>query len=414
MNAREQRGLAIAATCQIKREGKYWHVPSQSGNGKKYLVNPKFELCTCPDHTETGERCKHLFAVEYVMKREHNTDGSVTVTEELTVTKRTTYSQDWTKYNAAQTNEYRHFQSFLADLCGVLPTPAPRRGQQPIAPCDSAFCAILKTYSTMSARRFMGDLAESKDNGFINRVPHFNSVLNFFDSESSTAILLSFVERSAAPLVAVESTFAVDSTGFSGARYERWVDEKYGIPRKKIQWLKLHAMVGTKTNVITSCKVTGNDGADSPQLPELVSASANQFVLKTVVADKAYGAESNFAAINKVGGEFFPAFKDNATGGKGGAFQKAFHLFKANEESYLDTYHARSNIESTFSAVKRKFGDSLRSKNETSMRNEILAKVICHNITCVIQEMYNLGINPEFVVKPRCTTNENPAQQLAV
>lgn len=413
MNAREQRGMAIAATCQLKKEGKYWHVPSQSGNGKKYLVNPKHELCTCPDHVETGERCKHLFAVQYVMKRENNADGSVTVTEELTVTKKTTYKQNWAEYNAAQTNEHRHFQSFLADLCGLLPTPAPKRGQQPIAPCDSAFCAILKTYSTMSARRFMGDLAESKDNGFINRVPHFNSVLNFFDNESSTPILMEFVERSAAPLVAVESTFAVDSTGFAGARNVTWFDEKHGIPRKQVQWLKLHAMVGTRTNVITSCKITDNSGADSPQLPELVANSANQFDVKTVVADKAYGAESNFMAVNKVGAEFYPAFKDNATGGKGGAFQKAFHLMSANKDAYMDTYHARSNVESTFSAMKRKFSDSLRSKNEVSMRNEILAKVVAYNITCVIQEMYTLGINPEFVVKPRCTTNGNPAQRLA-
>lgn len=39
-NLREQRGFAIAATCTLKKEGKYWHVPSQSGNGKRYLVNP--------------------------------------------------------------------------------------------------------------------------------------------------------------------------------------------------------------------------------------------------------------------------------------------------------------------------------------------------------------------------------------
>lgn len=79
MNAREQRGLAIAATCQIKREGKVWRVPSQSGNGHCYRVNPKHEMCSCPDHVETGERCKHLFAVQFVMTREHNADGTVTV-----------------------------------------------------------------------------------------------------------------------------------------------------------------------------------------------------------------------------------------------------------------------------------------------------------------------------------------------
>lgn len=59
MNPREQRGLEIAAKCRIKREGKCWQVPSQTGNGRRYLVNPKHNLCTCPDHCETGEKCKH-------------------------------------------------------------------------------------------------------------------------------------------------------------------------------------------------------------------------------------------------------------------------------------------------------------------------------------------------------------------
>jgi hypothetical protein len=69
-------------------------------------------------------------------------------------------------------------------------------------------------------------------------------------------------------------------------------------------------------------------------------------------------------------------------------------------------------VESSFSAIKRLFGSSLRSKTDRTMRNELLARVIGYNITCVIHEMYKMGVNPEFVVKPRCTTNEPPAQQL--
>jgi hypothetical protein len=51
-------------------------------------------------------------------------------------------------------------------------------------------------------------------------------------------------------------------------------------------------------------------------------------------------------------------------------------------------------VESTFSAVKRKFGDSLRSKTDTAMKNETLAKFICQNICCCIQEMHESGIDP--------------------
>jgi hypothetical protein len=59
-------------------------------------------------------------------------------------------------------------------------------------------------------------------------------------------------------------------------------------------------------------------------------------------------------------------------------------------------YHQRSNVESTFSAIKRKFGASVASKNDTAMVNEVLCKIPCHNLTCLIQEQETLGITPVF------------------
>ena len=46
--------------------------------------------------------------------------------------------------------------------------------------------------------------------------------------------------------------------------------------------------------------------------------------------------------------------------------------------------------------TKRKFGDSVRSKGEVAMKNEVAAKFICHNLCCLIQAMYELGISPDF------------------
>ncbi len=62
----------------------------------------------------------------------------------------------------------------------------------------------------------------------------------------------------------------------------------------------------------------------------------------------------------------------------------------------MQQYHKRSNVESTFSMIKAKFGDSLRSKTETAQVNEALCKILCHNICCLIQSMFELDIKPEF------------------
>ena len=56
----------------------------------------------------------------------------------------------------------------------------------------------------------------------------------------------------------------------------------------------------------------------------------------------------------------------------------------------------RSNVETTFSMIKGKFGEWLRSKIQTAQINEALCKVLCHNICCIIQSMYELGLKPKF------------------
>jgi hypothetical protein len=51
-------------------------------------------------------------------------------------------------------------------------------------------------------------------------------------------------------------------------------------------------------------------------------------------------------------------------------------------------------VESTFSAVKRKFGEMVRSKTETAQKNEVRCKFVCQNVCCLISTMYELGIRP--------------------
>src|SRR5437016_4326140 len=80
----------------------------------------------------------------------------------------------------------------------------------------------------------------------------------------------------------------------------------------------------------------------------------------------------------------------------GGLFEKAFRYFQFNQEEYLTRYHLRSNVESTFSAIKRRFGDAVMSRTDVGMVNEVLCKVLCHNLTCLIQEQETLGITPVF------------------
>jgi transposase len=73
-----------------------------------------------------------------------------------------------------------------------------------------------------------------------------------------------------------------------------------------------------------------------------------------------------------------------------------FNFYLYNQEWFMEHYHKRSNVESTFSMIKAKFGGRLRSKTERAQFNEALCKVLCHNICVVVQSIYELGIETAF------------------
>jgi transposase len=397
MDARQERALVLSRDKRIKHvTGPTWAVPSQSEDATAYLVNVTTGVCSCPDFELRRVRCKHLIAVEIVRSVETAPDGSTVVTESVKVTRKT-YVQDWPRYNAAQANEKETVMALLRGLCDGVSTPAhPGRGPKPIAYCDAIYAMAMKVYGGMSARRSTGDIKACADAGNMSRAPHYNSTIKAFDNAALTPILVSLIEQSAAPLASVETSFAADSTGFATSVYRRWFDHKYGREMSKATWIKAHAMIGTTTNVVTSIRVTDETGADSPALPYLVESTAQRFRMCEVSVDKAYLGHDNLAAIESVGATPFIPFKSNSKSTGSPAWRRMWGHFLMRQEDFLAHYHKRSNVEATFSAIKRKFGGALRSKRFTAQVNETLCKVLCHNLTCLVHAMYELGIEPSF------------------
>lgn len=414
MKEREQRGLELAATARITRAGNDWVVPSQSLNGRYTVTRDGDDYrCSCPDHELRGVKCKHAYAVEFVMRREIRPDGTVTETRAV----RVTYSQDWRAYNAAQTHEKASFCSLLRDLVSDVTEPARGRGRPPLPAADMLFAATFKVYSTVSARRFMTDLRVAADDGLISRLPHYNSIFNFLDDERLTTEIQRLITRSALPLSALETGFAVDSTGFGTQCFYRHYSAKYGHEQFSRDYLKLHAMIGVRTNVVTAAEVTDRDAHDYTAFAGLVETTAAQpFTIERVAADKAYSGRGNLEAVARIGAMPLIPFKSNAHPAPVGkapsaVWSKLYHFFHLHRDEFLTDYHERSNAESTFSSMKRKFGDTLRSKTPIAQRNELLLKVLCHNIVCLIHEIHASGVEAMFPAL--CPINTKPAQQWA-
>ncbi|HEY5335052.1 MAG TPA: transposase, partial [Mycobacteriales bacterium] len=323
-----------------------------------------------------------------------------------TETVRVTYAQDWAAYNAAQCEEKERFLPMLRDLCSLIPNPPQEKGRPRMPMSDMAFAAVNRVYEGRSARRFDTDVRDAKANGLTESDPHFNTVLRYLRSPEMTPILRQLVEVSALPLKAVETDFAVDSTGFATCRFERWYDHKWGKERSRHAWVKLHAMTGVRTNIVTSVELTGGHGGDSTQFPALLETTAENFDLRDVTADKAYSSKRNCQLVEDAGGTPYipyrghiPAFTavQPSLPGTMHIFYKMQHLFAYQRDTFLSHYHKRSNVETVFSMIKRKFGDSVRSKSEVGQMNEVLCKVIAHNLCVLIACIHELGLPvPEF------------------
>jgi len=397
--SREERGKALAKSTTITKTPFGWRVTSQTNTSRQYMVrfisdNPK---CTCPDCELRHKKCKHIYAVEFYIKKQIDEEGKVTTTKGVKIS----YSQDWKAYNKSQTSEKLIFMKLLKDLCENVEQPEYKFGRPTLPFADMLFGSVMKVYTGFSLRRFMSDMKIAKEMQLVDKVPCYSSLSNFMNREEIKNIIKEIILLSALPLKDIETDFAVDSSGFSTSRFGRWYDYKWGKEKKYRIWLKAHLMSGTKTNIITGCEITEGEVNDSPSLPRLVEETAKTFRVGEVSGDKAYSSRKNLQAIEDVGAVPFIPFKKNVSGkrvrNRGlSTWGKMYHYFLYKHDEFLEHYHKRSNSETCFHMIKTKFKDSLRSKTKTAQVNELLLKILCHNICVVIQEINELGIRAEF------------------
>lgn len=393
---REDRGKAITTQAnQIKKVDDHsFKVKSQSGNGYYDVKETEFGMtCTCKDFVNRGGKCKHIIATRYYLEVQKETPEG-TVTEKIHLT----YKQAWNAYNEAQKAEVKLFDELLKDLVQAIPEPEQTMGRPRLPLQESLFCAIQKVYSQLSSRRAYSLFQNATERGQIEHAPHFNAPSKLFNNPEITPILHQLVFLSALPVAGLETDFAIDSTGFRTTSFSVYNGMKHG-QTKEHKWLKAHMCVGVKTNIVAAVTITDGNSNDSPQFSPLIKQTSEGFTIKEVSADLAYSSKKNLELVNSIGGVPYIPFKKNVTGRARGSamWRKMYHYFQLNREEFMEHYHKRSNIESTNAAIKRKFGETLKSKNRVAQENELLAKIIAYNLTVVIHEMYENGIKPEFL-----------------
>ena len=394
---RKQKGFEIANKIKIVSQDGIWLVPSRSHPDKNHIVTLglKKSTCTCDDYTMRVLPCKHIYAVQIRIAQQLSRNGPK-------LKERPTYPQNWGAYNKAQTQEKNMFMKLLHELCLTLPEEVheKRKGRPTLSMSDMIFSSGLKTYTTFSLRRFMTDINAAKYLSYVKHVPHFTMVAEYMRKKEMTPILQDLITLSAMPLKTVETEFAIDSSGLRTTRFNEYCNDKHEMERKH-HWLKAHICCGVKTHVITAVNVTEGSGSDSVQfMPLATQTQKSGFQILEMSADKAYLSTDNLSHIARMGGTAFIPFKSDTavpTPDKQYTWKKMYNYFTFNREELMQHYHKRSNVESTFSMLKARFTDLIRSNDETAQINEVLLKVLCHNICVLVHEMFELGIEPKFM-----------------
>jgi len=218
-----------------------------------------------------------------------------------------------------------------------------------------------------------------------------------------TGVLTALIEESAKPLAAVESDFAIDSTGIGTTTYRRWYDHKWGKERSIQTWVKVHAMTGvTPTSSRRSARppksrLTPRNFRRCSRAPLSPSTCARSRVTRRtrpVVISGPYRLSALCSSSRSRTAHRIAHVAPRA--GVRRPLDADVALLPVPPPEFLTHYHKRSNVETTFAMVKAKFGGSVRAKTPTAQVNEALLKFLCHNTVVLIQSIYELDLEPVF------------------
>lgn len=314
------------------------------------------------------------------------------------------YHRDESLYNCIQENEVLIFLKFLplaANWVASNKTLWQGTGRPPRNLEEILICLAVKQYFGFSLRRSIGLIKLMKLAGFVHLDPPcFKTLDNYQRNPAIRPYMKEMLEITSIPTRLIEEFFATDSTGVATSCFSTWYSIRTRKKGKKRDHLMVHVSTGTKLNIVTALDVSVERGRDNLYFREHVKRTANNFKVKEWSGDAVYLCRDNCEAVGKVGGEPWFKLKSNVTSKPRGSFRwkRMVKGFRDRSEEAAKKYHRRSNVESTISAKKRKFGSFVRSKEDISKENEETLSWVAYNFTILGRALYEYGIMPEFAM----------------
>ena len=261
---------------------------------------------------------------------------------------------------------------------------------------------LLKEYISTDYRDFVEliDLMSSiKEKLDLDRVPHYTTLQKFvsripyswFNLILSRTIKLFYSHGEKAFIT------AIDATGFTSSYASHYYSKRTGKLRRS--FLKTSIAVDTDKRVILGWKISQKTDHDVKHAKTLIRQSNKLRKSQCYVMDKGYDSEEIHALIREeIKAESIIPLRVRKRKKIKGKYRKQLYLTFDEIR-----YNKRNIAETTFSVVKRKFGETLRARKFHNQVKEIKIKLIVYNINKKVIEI--IYIKLRISTEPNFLTN---------
>ncbi|KXA98038.1 hypothetical protein AKJ37_01655 [candidate division MSBL1 archaeon SCGC-AAA259I09] len=260
-----------------------------------------------------------------------------------------------------------------------------------------AKAVLIQQYFDVANRNTAGLVLLFEEKMWFERPFSYKSVERAYEDPRVVAILNEVFDMTQETVSDKESSFAPDGTGLPTSMKKNWESEKNGDDHEGYDYMV--GMSGTTYGIYSAVEFPKNPNAhESPFFEPLLQRTAAHYSsIDLVSGDSAFLARDNCDLVIEAGGipRFYP--KKGITLKRKGSWGWTDMLMNLieNPQGWLRDYHQRSNIETTYSTLKRDFQTPLRKKIKKRREVEKHARICDYNLKrlCYIRRLEKIPIN---------------------